>query len=151
MFSQIVKIQINLYSHREEDNLIIKNLDLENHNNINKHIKKTLYDICSGKETTSVNKGINDEEILKYKNEISMLKNELNTLRNEISSLNNELEVSEKEKELLLIKLKSNTIKTREVKKEIEIPDETPEANTKETPKNKMSNKLLGSLTNINL
>lgn len=145
MFSQVLKVQINLYSHREKDNLIIENLDLKNVSNINNHVKDTLYNICSGNINTPV---INDsEEISKLKNEISVLKNEVNSLRNEIISLNTELEVSQKENELLEIKLKSSNTNSKEIKRDIEIA----EPNAKEIPKNKMSNKLLGSLTNIDL
>lgn len=145
MFSQVLKVQINLYSHREKDNLIIENLDLKNVSNINNHIKDTLYNICSGNINTPVIK--DSEEISKLKNEISVLKNEVNSLRNEIISLNTELEVSQKENELLEIKLKNNITNTKEIKRAIEIED----SNIKEAPKNKMSNKLISSVNKIDI
>lgn len=98
MISQL-KIQLNLYSHRERDNAIITNLGLDNAENPNNKARELLYSLATGNDVFVQNNNQDNEQYINkiaelekiienLKNENFMLKTENNILNNKFNSLN---------------------------------------------------------------
>lgn len=104
MISQL-KVQLNLYCHREKDNAIITNLDLSNSENPNNKVRELLYSLATGSNSVvQSNKENNEHYINKIselekiienlKNENVMLKAENNILNTKFNSLSTKDEIS---------------------------------------------------------
>lgn len=98
MISQL-KIQLNLYSHREKDNSIIENLGLNNVQNSNNKVREILYNISCNKTIQTSNddldKLIKEIEFLKTENQKLEIEN--NLLKSiSVSSKVSTIEVSER-------------------------------------------------------
>lgn len=75
MISQI-KVQLNLYSHRSPDNIIIEKLGLADCSNVNKVVKDILTTLAT-EQTLIVDNSNNSNELL---DEIRQLKDQINKL-----------------------------------------------------------------------
>lgn len=104
MISQL-KIQLNLYPHRERDNAIINNLGLNNAENPNNKARELLYSLATGNNTIIQNNNQDNQHYIDkiaelekmievLKNENIMLKAENNILNNRFNSLNTNSEIS---------------------------------------------------------
>ena len=111
MINQI-KIQLNLYSHREKDNIIINNLGLDNTPTPNKLARELLYSLATG-QTAQMdnsnsdilkNKVIELQKVIEtLKSENIMIKAENNILKSQLNSTPTNNEVSAT-KEIIEIK-----------------------------------------------
>ncbi|MFQ9249276.1 MAG: hypothetical protein ACLR3R_18665 [Clostridium paraputrificum] len=88
MISQI-KIQLNLYTHRDKDNKIIEALDLSNSIKPNDTVKEVLYNISTGQ-------GIISTPSDKFKEENLSLQKTIEDLKEKIKSLETENQVYKK-------------------------------------------------------
>ncbi len=102
MINQI-KIQLNLYCHREKDNIIINNLGLDNTPTPNNLARELLYSLATGQTAQSdnsnsdilKNKIIELERVIEtLKNENIMVKAENNILKSQLNSTPTNNEVS---------------------------------------------------------
>lgn len=102
MINQI-KIQLNLYCHREKDNIIINNLGLDNTPTPNNLARELLYSLATGQTAQSdnsnsdilKNKIIELERVIEtLKNENIMVKAENNILKSQLNSTHTNNEVS---------------------------------------------------------
>lgn len=131
MISQLVKIQINLYSHREKDNTIIQNLNLEKSNNVNNDIKELLYNVSINNNSFIDKSNINSAEFIK---EIDSLKMEIELLKRE-NSLLKEININKDKPSPIIKDHKENVEDTLSI---------TPE-------EKRISNKLLSSIKNLDI
>lgn len=101
MINQI-KIQLNLYSHREKDSIIINNLGLDNTHSPNNKARELLYSLATGQSVQLDSSSSNflkekitelEKVIENLKSENIMLKAENNILKTQLNSTptNNEL------------------------------------------------------------
>ena len=79
MINQL-KIQLNLYAHRENDNTIINNLGLNNAENPNKKVRELLYSLATGNNTVIQNDNQNNQQ---YIDKIAELEKMIETIKNE--------------------------------------------------------------------
>lgn len=102
MINQI-KIQLNLYCHRERDNIIINNLGLDNTPTPNNLARELLYSLATGQTAQSdnsnsdilKNKIIELERVIEtLKSENIMVKAENNILKSQLNSTPTNNEVS---------------------------------------------------------
>lgn len=136
MISQL-KVQLNLYSHREKDNTIINNLELTDTENPNNKVRELLYSLATGNNSISQN---NNNDIQQYINKISELEKMLETIKNENILLKAENNILNNKYN----SLNNNEILSTNAKSKIK------EIETKETSKKK-NTKLLGSIQNIEI
>lgn len=79
MITSQLRIQLNLYSHREQDNSIIKGLRLDTSPSPNNDIRELLYSISKGIEVSTIpldNTNVEELNKLKTENEILRAENE---------------------------------------------------------------------------
>lgn len=73
-----IKLQLNLYSHREKDNAIINNLGLNNAENPNNKARELLYSLATGQTVQPLNTDTSN-----YLTKISELEKIIESLNNE--------------------------------------------------------------------
>ena len=132
MINQI-KIQLNLYSHREKDNIIINNLGLENTPTPNNLARELLYSLATGKtaQMDNSNSDILKNKVMELEKVIETLKSENIMIKAENNILKSKLNLTLTNNEI------SATKEIVEIKKEIE-------------PK-KQNTKLLGSIKSMEI
>lgn len=129
MITSQLRIQLNLYSHREQDNAIIKGLRLDTSLNPNNDIRELLYNISKGIEVSTIpldNTNVEELNKLKTENEILRVENEKLKMENLI--------------------LKQLSLKSSNAPIEKEVADSKQEA--KEL---KLNNKLLNSIKQMDI
>ena len=129
MITSQLRIQLNLYSHREQDNAIIKGLRLDTSPNPNNDIRELLYNISKGIEVSTIpldNTNLEELNKLKTENEILRVENEKLKMENLV--------------------LKELSLKSSNVPIEKEVADSKQEA--KEL---KLNNKLLNSIKQMDI
>lgn len=132
MINQI-KIQLNLYSHREKDNIIINNLGLDNTPNPNNLARELLYSLATGQtvQMDNSNSDILKNKVMELEKVIETLKSENIMIKAENNILKSKLNLTLTNNEI------SATKEIVEIKKEIE-------------PK-KQNTKLLGSIKSMEI
>jgi hypothetical protein len=130
-----VKVQLNLYTHREKDFSIIKRFGLDELNNPNDKVREVLYNLSIDK--AEVQPTNNNHLIDELNKQIELLKKD-----------NMQLSIENK----LLKDITSNNKANNEISAtKIEEKSEKTLEKQDETVKNKINNKLLASVKQMNL
>lgn len=132
MISQM-KIQLNLYSHREKDNAIITNLGLSNSDTPNNRVRDLLYSLATDDNSVIQN---NNQDTEHYINKISELEKVLENLKSENLMLKAENNILNTKFNTVATDNEITATKDTSINKEV-IPEEKPK---------KINSKLLGSI-----